>query len=131
MNKEKLEESTEVFLQFGDSGLIPAIVQEKDSGEILMLGYVNEEAFNLTVETGYATFWSRSRNEIWKKGETSGNLMKITDILVDCDQDCVIYKVSKVSGGACHTKNSSGEYRKSCFYRKYDFENHNLENSDI
>ncbi|MDR3628814.1 MAG: phosphoribosyl-AMP cyclohydrolase [Desulfocapsaceae bacterium] len=93
-------------------GLLPAIVQEYQSGEVLMLAYVNREAWALTLETGKAHFWSRSRKKIWLKGETSGHMQIIHDILVDCDNDTVVYKVEQLGGAACHTG-----YR-SCFYRR-------------
>lgn len=120
MGNKELSEGIKVELKFDNSGLLPAIVQESATGDILMLAYVNNEAFEETLASGYATFWSRSRSELWKKGETSGNMMKIQDILVDCDQDCLIFKVEKTEGGACHTINKMGNYRNSCFYRKIE-----------
>ena len=93
------------------SGLIPVIAQEQASGKVLMLAYANLEAVRKTQETGYAHYWSRSRNTLWKKGESSGHFQQITKILVDCDEDTLLYKVSQ-TGPACHT----GE--KSCFFRK-------------
>ncbi len=89
--------------------LIPAIAQEHDSNEILMLAYMNEEAYNLTLSTGYAHYFSRSKQRIWKKGESSGHTQEVKDILLDCDADTVILKV-KQNGVACHTG------RKSCFF---------------
>lgn len=94
-------------------GLIPAVVQDADTKEVLMLAYVNEEALRLTFETGYAHYYSRSRNELWKKGGTSGHVQKITDVRLDCDGDTLLYVVSQ-TGPACHT----GE--KSCFFTKLD-----------
>ena len=128
MNKGEIEESFELNLQFDKNGLLPAIVQEKKSGTILMMAYVNSEAIELSIKTGYATFWSRSRNSLWKKGETSGNMMNIIDILVDCDQDSIIYQVEKSSGGACHTHSKKGDYRESCFYRKINLPENSLFN---
>ena len=93
------------------SGLIPVIAQEQASGKVLMLAYANLEAVRKTQETGYAHYWSRSRNTLWKKGESSGHVQQITEVLVDCDEDTLLYKVSQ-TGPACHT----GE--KSCFFRK-------------
>lgn len=93
------------------SGLVPVVVQDIDSKDVLMQAFVNEEALRLTIKTGYAHYFSRSRNMIWKKGETSGHTQKIVKILVDCDEDCILYMV-KQSGVACHT----GEY--SCFFRE-------------
>lgn len=93
------------------SGLLPVIAQEQASGKVLMLAYANLEAVSKTQETGYAHYWSRSRNTLWKKGESSGHVQQITEVLVDCDEDTLLYKVSQ-NGPACHT----GE--KSCFFRK-------------
>ena len=93
------------------NGLIPVIVQDYRTREILMLAYANSEAIKLTIETGLAHFWSRSRGKIWMKGETSGNFMRVKNILVDCDGDALIYQVDP-EGPACHT----GE--RSCFFRK-------------
>ena len=93
------------------SGLLPVIAQEQASGKVLMLAYANLEAVRKTQETGYAHYWSRSRNTLWKKGESSGHVQQITEVLVDCDEDTLLYKVSQ-NGPACHT----GE--KSCFFRK-------------
>ena len=126
MSNKNVEEQKDICLQYDNKGLLPAIVQEQTTGEILMLAYINEEAYLETITSGYATFWSRSRKEIWKKGETSGNRMKIIELLVDCDQDCVIFKVEKTKGGACHTNNRKGNYRNTCFYRRVDVKNNNL-----
>lgn len=93
-------------------GLIPAIAQDHSSGSVLMLAYVNEEAWKKSLETGKAHYWSRSRGQIWLKGESSGNVQLIIDIYVDCDADCIIYSVEQMGGAACHKG-----YR-SCFYRK-------------
>ena len=93
------------------SGLLPVIAQEQGSGRVLMLAYANLEAVRKTQETGYAHYWSRSRNSLWKKGESSGHVQQITEVLVDCDEDTLIYKVSQ-TGPACHTG------AKSCFFRE-------------
>ena len=95
--------------------LIPAIVQDTETGQVLMLAYMNAEAFQLTLETGQAHFWSRSRQELWHKGATSGNLQHVTEIRVDCDGDSLLIKVHP-AGPACHTGNPS------CFYRQLGFE---------
>jgi phosphoribosyl-ATP pyrophosphohydrolase/phosphoribosyl-AMP cyclohydrolase len=85
-------------------GLIPAVVQDDTSGEVLMVGFMNEEALARTRATGYATFFSRSRNQLWAKGETSGNRLKVTSFLVDCDDDTVLLKVTRLGeGNVCHT----------------------------
>jgi phosphoribosyl-AMP cyclohydrolase / phosphoribosyl-ATP pyrophosphohydrolase len=94
-------------------GLLPAIAQESSTKDVLMLGFVNEEAVKLTLETGYAHYFSRSKNRIWKKGEESGHLQKIVDVLVDCDNDTVLYMVEQ-TGVACHTG------AKSCFFKRLE-----------
>jgi len=91
-------------------GLVPAIAQDADSGEVLMLAYINEESWRLTLQTGIAHYWSRSRNKLWKKGESSGNVQEIREIRIDCDSDTVLFKVNQIGGAACHKG-----YR-SCFY---------------
>ncbi len=93
-------------------GLVPAVVQDHRSGEVLMLGFMNREAWQATLETGRATFYSRTRNALWVKGMTSGHVQRIMEIRVDCDDDTVLLKVEQVGGAACHTG-----YR-SCFYRR-------------
>jgi phosphoribosyl-AMP cyclohydrolase len=93
-----------------DNGLIPVIVQDEKSREILMMAYANNEAVQLTQESGFAHYYSRSRKKLWKKGEESGHFQKVKRILTDCDEDCLIYEVEQ-TGAACHTG-----YR-SCFYR--------------
>jgi phosphoribosyl-AMP cyclohydrolase len=93
-------------------GLLPVIVQDYETGEVLMLAYMNRKAWLETLETGKATYWSRSRNELWVKGETSGHVQIVKEILVDCDSDTLLLKVQQVGGAACHTG------YKSCFYRK-------------
>ncbi|GAA4836024.1 phosphoribosyl-AMP cyclohydrolase [Algivirga pacifica] len=99
-------------------GLLPAIVQDIDTQKVLMLGYVNEEAIKKSILTGYATFYSTSRQELWTKGETSGDLLAVTEIRVDCDQDAILMMVRMLGTGACHTKKEDGSHRESCFYRK-------------
>jgi phosphoribosyl-ATP pyrophosphohydrolase/phosphoribosyl-AMP cyclohydrolase len=96
-----------------NGGLIPVIVQDIDTNEVLMLAYMNEEALKLTQEIGYAHYFSRSRNKIWKKGESSGHTQEVKEILIDCDNDTILLKV-KQNGVACHTG------RKSCFFTKLD-----------
>lgn len=93
-------------------GLIPAVVQDCNTGEILMLAYMNDQSWHKTIETGKATYWSRSRNELWMKGESSGNVQLVKEILIDCDEDAVVLKVEQQGGAACHTG-----YR-SCFFRR-------------
>ncbi len=95
-------------------GLIPAIVQDYETGEVLMLAYINKEAWEATLSTGKATYFSRSRQTLWIKGETSGNMQIIREIRIDCDDDTVIFKVEQIGGAACHKG-----YR-SCFYKKIE-----------
>lgn len=93
-------------------GLIPAVIQDAESAEVLMVGFMNEEALELTKSSGYATFFSRTRNKLWTKGETSGNRLQVVSIRVDCDDDTVLLMVKRLGdGNVCHT----GE--RTCFYR--------------
>ena len=105
-----------IALNFGKSAdaLIPAIVQDYKSGEILMLAYINQLAFKKTLETGKAHYWSRSRKKLWLKGETSGHVQIIHQILVDCDEDTVVYKVEQLGEAACHTGH------RTCFYKRVE-----------
>jgi len=93
-------------------GLLPAIVQDSESGEILMLAYINAESWKETLLTGKAHYWSRSRKKLWLKGESSGHVQLIRDILIDCDQDTVVFKVEQLGGAACHKGYGS------CFFRR-------------
>jgi len=95
-------------------GLLPAIVQDARSGKVLMLAYVNQLSWEKTLETGEAHFWSRSRQELWHKGGTSGHVQKIKEIYADCDDDTLLFKVEQVGGAACHTG------YESCFHKKVD-----------
>ena len=97
-------------------GLVPAIVQDDETGEVLMLAYMNEEAWKKTLASGKAHYWSRSRQKLWLKGGTSGHIQEIQSIYVDCDLDTVVLKVHQVGGAACH------EGYPSCFYRKVEGE---------
>ena len=95
-------------------GLIPAIAQDYSTGEILMLAYMNQEAFDATLSSGNATYYSRSRQTLWVKGETSGNLQQVKEIRIDCDNDTVLLKVKQLGGAACHTGH------RTCFYKKIE-----------
>ena len=95
-------------------GLIPAIAQDAETGEVLMLAYMNAESFEETLRSGKATYWSRSRKALWKKGETSGHTQEVQEIRVDCDLDTVLLKVVQLGGAACH------KGYKSCFFSKVD-----------
>jgi len=125
--KIELEEGTLLDLQFEKrGGLLPVAVQETATGQLLMLASVNREAFTKTIETKMATFWSTSRNQLWTKGETSGDFLSIDNILIDCDQDALVYQVTLMGNGVCHTFDSKGKHRKACFYREIDVENKKL-----
>jgi len=105
-----IEESLEFTPKFDDNGLIPVIAQDAKTGQVLMVAYMNQAALDLTIQTGYATYFSRTRRKLWKKGEESGHVQKVEQILVDCDQDCLLLKVI-VDAGQCHVG------YQSCFYR--------------
>ena len=102
----------EIDFAKGD-GLVPVVTQDATSGKVLMVAYANSEAVKLTLETHMAHYWSRSRNKLWKKGEESGNVQKVHDVLIDCDGDTLLYVVDQ-SGPACHTGN------ETCFFRKLE-----------
>ena len=108
--KQNIEEGSEFIPKFNDDGLIPAIAQDAKTGQVLMVAYMNRQALDLTIQTGYATYFSRSRQKLWKKGQESGHFQKVEKILVDCDQDCLILKVT-IDAGQCHVG------YQSCFYR--------------
>ena len=112
-DKQSLEEGTSFTPRFDAGGLVTVVVTDADDGMLLMVAHMNAEALSLTVETGIAHYWSRSRGKLWKKGETSGNFQKVMEMRTDCDQDALWLKV-KVAGtdATCHTG------RRSCFYRK-------------
>src|SRR5262245_4615851 len=104
-----------MLIDFDKSGgLIPTVTQDADTGEVLMLAWMNREAFDETVRSGRAVYFSRSRNKLWRKGEESGHVQEVREILVDCDADTVLLKVKQLGGAACH------EGYKSCFFRKLD-----------
>jgi phosphoribosyl-AMP cyclohydrolase len=95
-------------------GLLPAVIQDFSTGRVLMVGFMNEEAWKKTVETGFATFYSRSRKKLWLKGESSGHRLVVKEITTDCDVDCVVVKVEALGPGVCH------DGYESCFYRKLE-----------
>jgi phosphoribosyl-AMP cyclohydrolase len=95
-------------------GLVPAVIQDHATGRVLMVGFMNEEAFRNTVQTGLATFFSRSRNKLWLKGESSGHRLAVKEIATDCDSDCVLVKVEAMGPGVCH------EGYQSCFFRRLE-----------
>ena len=121
-----LEEGLRQLLDFdkvakiGRAGhqVVPVVLQDVDTGEVLFIGYANEEAFRATLERQSAVLYSTSRNEIWHKGATSGDTLSIIDVRVNCEQNSLLYRVIKKGAGSCHTKDSSGRARSGCFYRK-------------
>lgn len=100
-------------LTFNEEGLIPAIAVDVDTGQVLMLAWMNKDSLKQTIATGRVTYWSRSRKELWRKGDTSGNIQELVELYVDCDSDTLMLKV-KQTGAACHTG------KKSCFFKKID-----------
>lgn len=102
--------------RFNADGLIPAIAQDGGDGRVLMMAWMNAEALRLTLETGQAVYWSRSRQALWRKGETSGHHQRVLEVRVDCDQDCLLLIIEQ-SGAACHTG------ARTCFYRRVDGQN--------
>jgi phosphoribosyl-AMP cyclohydrolase len=98
--------------KFDADGLLPAVAQDHKDGTVLMLAYMNKEALQMTLQTGTAVYWSRSRKKFWKKGEESGNVQKVKEIYRDCDSDAIVMKVEQIGGAACHTG------QRSCFYRQ-------------
>ncbi|WP_137291104.1 phosphoribosyl-AMP cyclohydrolase [Natronorubrum halophilum] len=105
-----------IAVDFDEDGLVPAVAQDAETGEVLMLAYVSPEALDRTRETGLAHYYSRSRDELWQKGKTSGHTQDVAEVRVDCDADTLLYLVDQ-EGGACHTG------RRSCFYRTIEGEN--------
>ena len=107
------DETDQLRPKFDSNGLVAAIVQDAASHEVLMLAWMNAEALSQTLQTGRATYWSRSRQQLWVKGETSGHTQSVKEVRVDCDQDAILLKVEQI-GGACHT------HRRACFYRRVE-----------
>jgi len=117
-DKKVIEEGAAFMPRFDASGLITAVVTDAQDGELLMVAHMNDEALRLTLETGIAHYWSRSRSKLWKKGETSGNLQSVIELRTDCDQDALWLKVRVAGDGpTCHTG------RRSCFYRQVQSDN--------
>ncbi|GGD47204.1 phosphoribosyl-AMP cyclohydrolase [Croceicoccus pelagius] len=111
MTTETVETTDQFKPRFDEKGLITAVCVAADGGEVLMVAHMNDEALELTRKSGFAHFWSRSRGELWKKGETSGHVLEVVEMLVDCDQDCLVLRVN-AAGPACHTN------APTCFYRR-------------
>jgi len=119
------EYTTELLIDFGADGqkLLPVVTQDCTTKEVLILAFVNKEAFDETRRSGYATYWSRSRNELWKKGLTSGDMLKIEEIRINCEQNSLLYLVTPQGKGACHAKKENGMPYSSCYYRKINEDN--------
>ena len=132
-----LEEGTELQLDFSklsrataqSPNIIPVAVQDADSKDVILVAYTNEEAFQRSIQTRIATFWSTSRGELWIKGETSGNAFEMVEIRVNCEQNSLLYLVRPQGAGICHTKNSQGSAR-NCYYRRFDMVSGSLESLD-
>jgi phosphoribosyl-AMP cyclohydrolase len=122
----ELEEGTALSLDFGKlarvaatgQALLPVVVQDADTGEVLVLAYANQEALEYTLGNGVAAFWSSSRNELWVKGATSGDTLALVEVRVNCEQNSLLYRVRPQGEGACHTKGTDGKARTSCYYRR-------------
>ncbi|MCL2480691.1 MAG: phosphoribosyl-AMP cyclohydrolase [Spirochaetaceae bacterium] len=117
MSKEYTEE---LLIDFGQDGknLLPVVTQDAETKEVLILSFVNLLAFEETIRSGYATYWSRSRNELWKKGMTSGDMLKIVEVRINCEQNSLLFLVKPEGKGACHAKKKNNMPHSSCYYRK-------------
>jgi phosphoribosyl-AMP cyclohydrolase len=123
----ELEEGTALRLDFSktvsigaaDQKVVPVVLQHADSGDVLYVAYANEEALRETLATRQAVLWSTSRNELWRKGETSGDILDLVDVRVNCEQNSLLYRV-RPRGGVCHTRDRDGRTRDSCYYRGID-----------
>ncbi|MEM9200043.1 MAG: phosphoribosyl-AMP cyclohydrolase [Actinomycetota bacterium] len=122
---DALEEGLDVQLDFDKIGkigraghqVVPVVLQDIDSGDVLFIGYANEEAYRETLVRGSAVLYSTSREQIWHKGATSGDVLDLVEVAVNCEQNSLIYKVRKAGTGVCHTKNAEGQTRPTCYYR--------------
>jgi phosphoribosyl-AMP cyclohydrolase len=114
------EHTSELLLDFGPDGqkLVPVVTQDARTKDVLILAFANRQAFEETRRSGYATFWSRSRNELWKKGLTSGDMLAVEEIRINCEQNSLVYLVTPQGKGACHTKRPDGSPYWSCYYRR-------------
>ncbi len=126
MTHEELEHGEILELDFKklrkvsscEADVLPAIAQDANTGEVLIVGYANQEAFDTALECGMATFWSTSRNELWIKGKTSGDYLELLEVRVNCEQNSLLYLVKPAGKGACHTKSTEGVARSGCYYRR-------------
>ena len=125
MDHHELEEGAILHLDFKklkkvadcDEDILPAIAQDAETGEVLIVGYANKLALETTIQEKMATFWSTSRNELWIKGKTSGDYLELIEVRVNCEQNSLLYLVKPMGKGACHTKNEDGTPRRGCYYR--------------
>ncbi len=123
---EELEEGTRLSLDFGKlqkiaqtgAEVVPAVAQDADSGEVLIVGYANQLALETALREKKATFWSTSRNELWIKGKTSGDFLELVEVRVNCEQNSLLYRVRLAGAGSCHTKGADGKARHGCYYRR-------------
>ncbi|WP_141579560.1 phosphoribosyl-AMP cyclohydrolase [Actinomadura sp. WMMA1423] len=121
----ELEEGTRLTLDFDKlagvaatgARVVPVVLQDAGSGEVLFIGYANDQALKATLDERIAVLWSTSRNELWRKGATSGDVLELVDVRVNCEQNSLLYLVNRTTGGACHTNLPSGEARPTCYYR--------------
>ncbi|MGF7139371.1 phosphoribosyl-AMP cyclohydrolase [Roseimarinus sediminis] len=122
------EYTSELQIDFGPDGrtLLPVVTQDAHSKEVLILSFINREAYEETLRSGYATYWSRSRNELWKKGLSSGDLLKLVEIRINCEQNSFLFLVTPEGKGACHAKRENGDAHTSCYYRKVDEQRNQL-----
>ncbi len=116
------EHTAELLLDFGADGrnLVPVITQDARTKDVLILAFANREAFDETRRSGYATYWSRSRSELWKKGLTSGDLLHVEEIRINCEQNSLLFLVTPEGKGACHAKRADGSPYRTCFYRRIE-----------
>jgi phosphoribosyl-AMP cyclohydrolase len=131
--QQNIEEDTDLTIDFGkikkieqcvtNTEVVPVAVQDVDSKQLLIVAYANKEALDYSIQNGIAAFWSTSRNELWVKGKTSGDILEIVEIRVNCEQNSLLYIVRPKQAGVCHTKDATGKARKSCYYRKIDLKN--------
>jgi phosphoribosyl-AMP cyclohydrolase len=121
----ELEEGTRLELDFGKlravaatgSEVVPVVLQDAASKDVLFIGYANEQALKATLDERIAVLWSTSRNELWRKGASSGDVLELVEVRVNCEQNSLLYLVNRTTGGACHTKSASGDARPTCYYR--------------
>jgi phosphoribosyl-AMP cyclohydrolase len=125
-SREEIEEGKRLMLDYRklkkvaecEEDLVPAVAQDADTGEVYIIGYVNELALHTALQEGLATFWSTSRNELWIKGKTSGDYLEIEEVRVNCEQNSILYRVRCKGKGSCHTRNQQGDARPGCYYRR-------------